>query len=85
MSDPSERKTIARSLGECFGHIARGLRSSGEPVRRQVGRSSRVEEHDGVVLRRTIIEEVELKQAPAGDASSKTDRPEADSGSPSQS
>ena len=62
MPEPAPRKTIARSLGECFGHIARGLRSQVEPDRTEVRRTSEVRQEDGVVLRRTVVEEVELKR-----------------------
>ena len=64
MPEPAPRKTIARSLGECFGHIARGLRSQVEPDRTEVRRTREVHQEDGVVLRRTVVEEVELKQDP---------------------
>ena len=64
MSEQPPRKTIARSLGECIGHIARGIRSTGEPERTEVRRTSEVQDRDGVVLRRTVVEEVELKQDP---------------------
>ena len=67
MDESPARKTIARSLGECVGHIARGLRSSGAAPRAEVRRRTEVEERDGVVLRRTIGEEVELKQDPFQD------------------
>ncbi|MEC8559611.1 MAG: hypothetical protein VXY94_05995 [Planctomycetota bacterium] len=69
MDESPARKTIARSLGECVGHIARGLRSSGAAPRAEVRRRTEVEERDGVVLRRTIVEEVELKQDPFQDPS----------------
>lgn len=69
MDESPARKTIARSLGECVGHIARGLRSSGAAPRAEVRRRTEVEERDGVVLRRTIVEEVELKQDPFQDSS----------------
>ena len=59
-----------RSLGLFVGHVARGIRAKpgndapGEGrTRREVGRHVEEEERDGVVLRRTTIEEVEL---PAG-------------------
>ncbi|MEC7352019.1 MAG: hypothetical protein VYD99_02755 [Planctomycetota bacterium] len=67
MDESPARKTIARSLGECVGHIARGLRSSGAAPRAEVRRRTEVEVRDGVVLRRTIVEEVELKQDPFQD------------------
>ena len=64
MPEQGPRKTIARSLGECIGHIARGIRSTGEPECTEVRRTSEVQDRDGVVLRRTVVEEVELKQDP---------------------
>ena len=68
MSETPARKSIARSLGECVGHIARGLRSSGAAPRAEVRRRTEQEERDGVVLRRTIVEEVELKHDPFEDS-----------------
>jgi len=66
VTDPQDRKSIARSLGEFFGHIVDGVRSdpAGEPKTREVNRV--VEEHDqgDVILRRTVIDEVELKDPP---------------------
>ena len=68
MAEQAPRKTIARSLGECIGHIARGIRSSGEPERTEVRRTTEVQDRDGVVLRRTVVEEVELKNDPFEDS-----------------
>ncbi len=53
-------KSIMQSLGEFVGHIAEGIRT--DPTKREVSRT--VEEtrrDDGVILRRTVIEEVELR------------------------
>ena len=63
MSDSSDRKSIARSLGEFFGHIAHGVRTqpSRNPNRREVGRFVEESDQGDVILRRTVIDEVELK------------------------
>lgn len=70
-------KSIMRSLGEFFGHIAKGITTDPtKPTAHEVKRS--VEEtrrDDGVILRRTVIEEVQL---PA-DAPPPSARPAADS------
>ena len=57
-----DEKTIMRSLGEFFGHIVRGVRAdqSSRPRVREVSREIEEEERDGVVLRRTTIEEIEV-------------------------
>ena len=51
-----------RSLGEFFGHIVRGVKT--DPAAnvqvREVSREVEEEEKDGVVLRRTTIEEIEI-------------------------
>lgn len=59
------RKTLMRSLGEFFGHIARGIGAdvrTGEPrqVRREVEEREEQTPAGKVVLRRTTIEEIEL-------------------------
>lgn len=58
-------KSIMRSLGEFFGHIAHGIKtdptkppSAVREVKRTVEETRR---DDGVILRRTVIEEVELR------------------------
>ena len=66
--------SLMRSLGAFFGHIAKGIstdvtrqpaKTADEPDVREVRRTIEEEETpDGVVLRRTIIEEVELRSAP---------------------
>ena len=68
MTEPAPRKTIARSLGECVGHIARGIRTPAHSDRTEVRRTSEVQDRDGVVLRRTVVEEVELKKDPFEEA-----------------
>jgi hypothetical protein len=68
------RKSISRSLGEFFGHIAHGVKgdlSSDQPERREVRRE--VEEREGevdgrrVTLRRTTIEEIEIDEGSSAD------------------
>lgn len=57
-------KTIMRSLGEFFGHIVKGVRSDPsvtKPDVEEVSRSVEEEDRDGVVLRRTTIEEIEIR------------------------
>lgn len=55
-----ESKSIFRSLGEFFGHIGHAIRT--DPTKREVRRTVEEEQRDdGVILRRTTIEEVEFK------------------------
>ena len=58
-----------RSLGEFFGHIMKGVRTN--PSKKTIRKTIEEEQRGDVVLRRTTIEEVELKRAPpraAGDS-----------------
>ncbi len=70
-----QRKGIMRSLGEFVGHIARGLAT--DPAKPRVGERTVVREDttqseettaDGrrVILRRTVIEEIEVAPDAAG-------------------
>lgn len=53
------RKPLLRALGEFFGHIRHGLKSDIKP--RAVVRHETQERQEGnIVLRRTVIEEVEI-------------------------
>ncbi|MBL0927444.1 MAG: hypothetical protein IBJ11_07310 [Phycisphaerales bacterium] len=68
---PRDDRSLARSVGEFFGHIWRGIRQdprTSPQATREVGRSTEVEHRDTprgpVVLRRTIIEEIELPRPP---------------------
>lgn len=69
---PPARKSIMRSLGEFFGHIAQGVRTDPtkavEPTRTVTRQTVEEEQRDTpqgkVTLRRTVIEEVELPPAP---------------------
>lgn len=66
----AERKGIMRSLGEFVGHVARAVTSDPTGPRRTVVREETVERPattaDGrsVILRRTVIEEVEVRPEP---------------------
>ncbi len=59
---PRDDKTLMRSLGEFFGHVAKGVKT--DPTKKVVRKEVEVEERDTpegkVVLRRTIVEEVEV-------------------------
>lgn len=54
--------SLMRNLGAFFGHVWAGVRADpGAPrTRREVRRRVEEESRDGVILRRTTIEEVEL-------------------------
>jgi len=58
---------LMRNLGRFVGHLAAGVRSKpGAPATKEVRRSVEEEtRQDGVVLRRTVIEEVEVPTARA--------------------
>lgn len=62
MADPKD-KSIARSLGEFFGHIVHGIGK--DPAKRVVRKDVHTEERQTpagkVVLRRTTVEEIELR------------------------
>lgn len=60
---PGPNKSLFRSLGEFFGHIAHGIKTDpAKPrvVKKTVEHEQRDTPQGPVVLRRTIIEEVEL-------------------------
>lgn len=56
---------LMRNLGRFFGHIAEGVRAKPggaerQEVRREVEQRAR---EDGVILRRTVIEEIEVPRS----------------------
>ena len=56
-------KPLMRSLGEFFGHIIRGIRTDPAKPRTTVVKKEIKEEDRGdVILRRTTIEEIEVKR-----------------------
>jgi len=59
--ETAEKKTVMRSLGEFLGHIVKGLRT--DPSRKVIRKDVQEERReDGVILRRTTIEEVEINR-----------------------
>jgi len=61
------KKSISRSLGEFFGHILRGAKTKvddkgNEVVRTEVKRTVEEEDRGDMVLRRTTIDEVEIRK-----------------------
>ena len=63
MTDPKS-KSLMRNLGEFFGHVFKAVRT--DPARKRIVVNKHVEEDDrgDLTLRRTTIEEVEIKQPP---------------------
>jgi hypothetical protein len=53
------KKTLMRSLGEFFGHIVHAVRSN--PSKQVIRKDTEeTRSDDGVILRRTTIEEIEI-------------------------
>jgi hypothetical protein len=50
-----------RSLGEFFGHIAKAVRT--DPAKRIARKTVDERQEGGMILRRTTIEEIELKDS----------------------
>lgn len=55
-----ERKSLMRCLGEFAGHIVRGIKTPADPSRQEIGRQVEEKTEDGITLRRTIVDEIEL-------------------------
>ncbi|MHC4832422.1 MAG: hypothetical protein ACYTFH_00730 [Planctomycetota bacterium] len=66
-------KPIARCLGEAVGHLVSAVRRPVAPTRHLVDRRSEVREHDGLRLRRTVIDEIETPR-PAAPSPTRTPR-----------
>lgn len=67
MDAPPPKKSLARSLGEFLGHIWHGVKSDPSGAERKVVRHEVEEQQeqtaDGrVTLRRTTIEEIEIRK-----------------------
>ena len=76
----TKHKPLMRSLGEFFGHIIRGVKTDPSEPKRTVVRKQVEEEDQGdIVLRRTTIEEIEIKtgmqEAPPGATEDNPDQP----------
>jgi hypothetical protein len=66
MAEPKQSKSIMHSLGAFFGHIVRGVKTPGDgaqkrEVRREVETQTRQTPEGHVTLRRTTIEEIEVR------------------------
>jgi len=64
----SGNKSLMRNIGEFFGHIVKAVRTPGDSERREVSSTTEEEDRGDVVLRRTTIEEIELKRADLEDS-----------------
>ncbi len=57
----AKRKPLMRCLGEFAGHIIKGVRTPAKDgTRQEVSRTVEERTEDGVTLRRTTIDEIEL-------------------------
>lgn len=65
---PASKKTLAWSLGAFVGHIARGVRTPVSPSRVELTRETQTTERDSpmgkVIVRRTTVEELEVRPDP---------------------
>ncbi|MFO0859604.1 MAG: hypothetical protein U0570_03545 [Phycisphaerales bacterium] len=66
--DSGSKKSLSRSLGEFFGHIWKGVKEPVEPEKRIVRQQTVEEERQTpagkVIVRRTVVEEMELQPPP---------------------
>lgn len=53
------RKPLMRNLGEFFGHIVRAVRT--DPRRKVISKTIEERTQDNVILRRTTIDELEVR------------------------
>ena len=60
----ARKKPLARSIGEFLGHIIKAVRTkpAEEASRTTVRHTDEEEDRGNVVLRRTTVEEIEIKQ-----------------------
>ncbi len=70
MTDP-KRKSLIHNLGEFVGHIVKAVKT--DPSKKVVKKTIEEEDRGDVVLRRTTIEEVEIKQGNDTNTSSRSD------------
>lgn len=59
-------KSLMRNLGEFFGHVYRAVRADPSRKRVEIDRRVEEEERDGMTLRRTTIEEIEIRRKDGG-------------------
>ena len=83
MTDSSDKKTLARSVGEFVGHIVEGVKADPSKDRTaEVRRTVEETTQDGVVLRRTTIEEVEFRDAADARPSAREQAPASETETP---
>ena len=83
MSETSDKKSLARSVGEFVGHIVEGVKSDPAGTRsNEVRRTVEETTQDGVVLRRTTIEEVEFRDAADARTSDREQTPSSETETP---
>lgn len=83
MSGSSDKKSIARSVGEFVGHIVEGVKNDPTEARStEVRRTVEETTQDGVVLRRTTIEEVEFRDAADARPSAREQTPASETETP---
>ncbi len=63
MTTPKD-KSLMRNLGEFFGHVYRAIKTDPAKRRTVVSKTVEEEERGELTLRRTTIEEVEIRQPP---------------------
>jgi hypothetical protein len=79
----SDKKSIARSVGEFVGHIVEGVKADpSEDRTAEVRRTIEETTQDGVVLRRTTIEEVEFRDASDARPSAREQTPASETETP---
>lgn len=62
MPDSSSNKSVVRCLGEFFGHIIKGV--TADPNRKVIRREVQERQQGNITLRRTTIEEIEIRSHP---------------------
>jgi hypothetical protein len=61
------KKSLMRNLGEFFGHVYQAIRTDPTKKRTIVNKTVEEEDRGSLTLRRTTIEEVEIKDEKADD------------------
>ena len=60
----SKDKSLMRSLGEFFGHVYKAIRTDPAKKRVILKKTEEEEKRGDITLRRTTIEEIEIKKPP---------------------
>ncbi len=56
-----KKTSLIRNLGAFFGHIVKAVKTDPSTSKTVVRKTVEEQEHDGITLRRTTIEEIEFK------------------------